>query len=67
MQRKPELVSSIRKMEKPSIKVGTKEESLWTAVEKSQETKIADLENELIVSKAVLKLAKDKILLEKRK
>ena len=49
------------------IKIGTKEESLWTEVKKATESRIENLEKALIVERAMLQVAKNKILLEKRK
>lgn len=57
-------------MEEPKdlgLVVTTKPEALWIKVRDIQEARIDDLENELIISKELLRLAKDKILLEKRK
>lgn len=49
------------------IVIGTKDEVLWTRVRDVQLKRVAELETELIICKEVLKLAKNKILLEKRK
>ena len=49
------------------IKVGTPTEALWTRVKLEAEMQIKAAENTLIVEKEYLKLAKEKILLEKRK
>ena len=49
------------------LKIGTKEEALWMEVRDAQVEKIEDLEKQLIFCKEVLKLAKNKILLEQRK
>ena len=49
------------------IKIGTPEEVLWTNVKKESEILIKQSEDNLIIQKEILKLAKDKILLEKRK
>lgn len=49
------------------IVIATKEEALWTRVRDSQQEKIDDMEQQLIICREVLKLAKNKILLEQRK
>lgn len=49
------------------VKIGTPLEVLWTEVKRQTEIEIAAKEKELIVHKAMVKLAKDKILLEQRK
>lgn len=49
------------------IKIGTPLEVLWTNVKKQTETMITKIENDLIINKELLKVAKDKILLEQRK
>lgn len=50
-----------------NIVIGTKEEALWTEVKNAAVLRIESLEKSLIIEKALLKLAQDKILLEKRK
>jgi len=50
-----------------SIKIGTKSEALWTEVKNAAESRIENLEKNLIIEKEILKLAQNKILLEKRK
>ena len=49
------------------IKIGTPLEVLWTTVKTQMESEIKIGENQLIVNKEMLKVAKDKILLEQRK
>ena len=49
------------------IKIGTPLEVLWTTVKKQTEIDIEQHEYSLVVSKELLKIAKDKILLEQRK
>ncbi len=49
------------------VKIGTPLEVLWTTVKKQTEIDIEMHENSVIVSKELLKVAKDKILLEQRK
>ena len=49
------------------IKIGTPLEVLWTNVKKQSEILIKESEENLIIQKEMLKLAKDKILLEQRK
>ncbi len=49
------------------IVIGTKEEALWTKVRDSSKLRIINLEESLIIERALIKLAEDKILLEKRK
>lgn len=46
------------------IKIGTPLEALWTKVKKESELEIKVLEESLIIQKAILQLAEDKILLE---
>ena len=54
-------------MAQPSMKVGTKEEALWTKVKGECEALIKQYEDSLTIQKEMLKLAKHKILLEQRK
>ena len=49
------------------IKIGTPLEVLWTNVKKQTEDLIKMIENDLIINKELLRVAKDKILLEQRK
>ena len=49
------------------VKVGTPKEALWNRVKLESEMLIKQSENTLLVQKEFLKLAKEKILLEKRK
>ena len=65
--REETLILKMVKKIKPSIKIGTKLEALWTDVERETKRRIEDLEKELIINKSVLELAKNKILLEQRK
>lgn len=58
---------TLREPKDLGVKVGTKAEVMWTAVKKNMEAAIEEAEKEIIYSKEVLKLAKEKILLEKRK
>ena len=48
-------------MTKEIIKVATKEEAVWMEVEEARSSVIKDLEKNLIVEKALVKLAQDKI------
>ncbi len=47
--------------------MGTPIEALWTKVKLESEMTIKQCENTIIIHKEFLKIAKDKILLEKRK
>ncbi len=49
------------------VKIGTPLEALWTEVKRQTEIMIKEAENTIIIQKELLKIAKDKILLEKRK
>lgn len=49
------------------IKIGTKEEALWTSVQKNLTQTITNLEKELTVNKAFLELALKKVELEQKK
>jgi len=49
------------------IKIGSPLEVLWTNVKKQTEILIKQREDDLIIQKELLKLAKNKILLETRK
>ena len=49
------------------IVIGTKLEAMWTTVKEARENTIKTFEEALIVEKAILQMAKNKILLEKRK
>lgn len=49
------------------IKVGTPTEALWNKVRLESEMMIQQSENTILVHKEFLKLAKHRILLEKRK
>ena len=49
------------------IVIGTKEEALWTKVRDSAKLRLISIEESLIIENALLKLAENKILLEKRK
>ena len=55
------------KKNKLGIVIGTKEEVLWTKVRDARVATIKNIEENLIVERAFLKLAEEKILLEKRK
>lgn len=46
------------------IKVGTKDEVLWTELKKKTETYIESIEKEIKVQKAILELANQKIDIE---
>jgi len=48
------------------IKIGTKIEALWTRVKKEAEALIEQSENNLIIQKEMLKLAKSKIKEEQK-
>ncbi len=57
-------------MEEPKdlkVKIGTPMEVLWTNVKSQTELLITKLENDLIINRELLKIAKNKILLEQRK
>ncbi len=58
---------TLREPKDLGVKIGTKIEAMWTTVKINMENAIEAAENEIIYSKEVLKLAKDKILLEQRK
>ena len=49
------------------VKIGTPTEALWNKVKSESEMMIKQSENTILIHKEFLKLAKDKILLEKRK
>lgn len=49
------------------VKIGTPLEVLWTNVKAQTELSITKLENDLIINRELLKVAKNKILLEQRK
>lgn len=49
------------------VKIGTPSEVLWTNVKTQTESAIKQNEETLIVNKEILKIAKNKILLEQRK
>lgn len=49
------------------LKVATEKEAMWIMVRDTLTEKIKQQENELEVNREVLKLAKNKILLEQRK
>ena len=49
------------------VKIGTPLEVLWTNVKKQTESIMEKIENDLIINKELLKIAKEKILLEQRK
>ena len=49
------------------IKIGTPEEVLWTKVKDESKVLIKQSEDNLIIQREILKLAEDKITLEKEK
>ena len=49
------------------VKIGTPLEALWTEVKRQTEIVMKEAENTLIIQKEMLKVAENKILLEKRK
>lgn len=53
--------------EKKDIKIGTKEEVVWTKFKDACKARIESFEDALIVEREMLKVAKNKILLEQRK
>jgi len=53
--------------EKLGVKIGTKEEVIWTSIKKACEQSIESMEKELIVQREFLKLANEKINQEKAK
>ena len=53
--------------EEVTMKIGTQLESLWTKVKNVREERIKDLEESLIIEKAVLELAKGIIAIEEGK
>lgn len=55
------------KKNKQGIVIGTKDEALWTKLKKATEERIKNIEDSLIIERALVKLAEEKILLEKRK
>ena len=50
-----------------NVKIGSKEEVLWTNVAQESRILIEQSENDLVVQKALLKLAETKIAQEKEK
>ena len=60
-QKKPKVPKDL------GIKIGTPLEVLWTNVKTQAEALIKEAENNIIINKELLKIAKDKILLEQRK
>lgn len=57
----------IKEPEDLGIKIGTKEEVLWTKVKKAAEVLIEQSEEHMIVQKAMLKLAEENIKKEQEK
>ena len=49
------------------LKVGTKKEALWTRLLIGAEKNLEDAQNEITFQTELIKLCKNKILLEKRK
>ena len=49
------------------IKIGTKDEAFWTEVKRTAEIRLEEAENTIKLQKEVIKMCKNKILLEKRK
>lgn len=49
------------------VKIGTEDEVTWTRVKKETEKFIEDAERQLVVQRAILKLADDKIKIEQAK
>jgi len=49
------------------LRIGTKDEVVWTQVLKTAEAGLISLENELLVQKGMIELAKSKIKAEKQK
>ena len=56
-----------KKSEDLGVKIGTKEEVLWTNVKKEAEALIEQSENNLVIQREMLKLATKKIAEEKEK
>ena len=55
------------KTEKLDIKIGTKEEALWTKIKDESDSLIKQSEDNLIIQRAILELAKKKIEVEEAK
>ena len=55
------------KKNKLGIVIGTKDEVFWTRVKQETENVIEAGENNIKLQKEIVKIAKEKILLEKRK
>ena len=53
--------------EKLDIKIGTKKEALWTKVKDESDSLIKQSEDNLIIQRAILELAKKKIEVEETK
>ena len=49
------------------VKIGTKDEALWTELKENTEIQIEALEKSLIVNREILKMAKQKIKEEQKK
>lgn len=64
--KKPFLFSEKDIPEDLGIKIGTKEEVLWTKVRDSRKAQIEQYEEALIVERAILELAESKIKQEKK-
>lgn len=54
-------------MKKPTIRIGTSEEIIWTTVRDNLKQDIEEMEKVLKVKTEFLKVANSKILLEQRK
>ena len=58
---------ALAKLKPEDIKIGTKEQAVWIEVQKKTEQLIEAYEKEIMVNKAILDLANDKIEIEKKK
>lgn len=55
------------KKNEQGIVIGTKEEAWWTELREASEARITNFEKALMIEREILKLALNKILIEKRK
>jgi hypothetical protein len=58
---------ALAKLKPGDIKIGTKEQAVWIEVQKKTEQLIEAYEKEIMVNKAILELAINKIEIEKKK
>lgn len=55
------------KDEKPTVKIGTKEEEYWTRVKQSTETSLKEAREKLTFLEATLEMVEEKIRVEQEK